>query len=87
MKQSETIVICNSCYFQIKSYYEMKYSYPEFYRDALPSVKNHLYEMGYLGLIPGEDRTGRRLCVCIPGRAATVTIIRALCLFVFVAKK
>lgn len=65
----------------------MKHSYPEFYRDALPSEKNHLYEMGYLGLIPGEDRTGHRLCVCIPGRTITVTIIWALRSFVFVGKK
>ncbi|XP_065226867.1 retinaldehyde-binding protein 1-like isoform X2 [Planococcus citri] len=52
----------------IKTYYEMKHAYPEFYRDALPSEKGHLYDMGYLGLIPGEDRAGHRLCVCIPGR-------------------
>ena len=45
----------------------MKHAYPEFYRDALPSEKGHLYEMGYLGLIPGEDRAGHRLAVCIPG--------------------
>lgn len=45
----------------------MKHAYPEFYKECLPSEKGHLYEMGYLSLIPGEDRKGHRLAVCIPG--------------------
>lgn len=45
----------------------MKHAYPEFYRDCLPSEKGYLYDMGYLSLLPGEDRAGHRLCVCIPG--------------------
>lgn len=50
----------------------MKHSYPEFYRECLPSEKGHLYEMGYLALIPGEDLKGHRLATCIPGNLRTV---------------
>ncbi len=46
----------------------MKHSYPLFYKECLPSEKGHLYDMGYLGIIPGEDKKGHRLAVCIPGR-------------------
>lgn len=52
----------------IKSFYEMKYKFPEFYRDCLPSERGYIYDMDFFAMLPTCDKQGRKVCILYPGK-------------------
>ncbi|CAH0752717.1 unnamed protein product [Bemisia tabaci] len=53
----------DKAYKLIKSYYEMKRKYPDFYRYCYPSERSYIYDMCFLTLLPGTDKLGRVVTV------------------------
>lgn len=62
----------------------MKYKFPEFYRDCLPSERGYIYDMDFFAMLPTCDKLGRKVCILYPGMCTWFTVSVYLFSVIFV---
>lgn len=62
----------------------MKYKFPEFYRDCLPSERGYIYDMDFFAMLPTCDKLGRKVCILYPGMCTWFNVTVYLFSVIFV---